>query len=396
MSLARRPNVLLRALLTSIALVALIGPAVVLLGAFVPFVPEIGRLVAILNEGLPWIWAGILVAALLAGLAVVLGGRRFTLLLLAACGIAALGAGVVTWRYATFAADHGAGFDLLRMAGQPAGTRTADARVTYAEVEGQPLHVDLWRSTASDGGGTVGASGRPAVVYVHGGSFVAGGTGMRPDLFASLADSGIVVVDVQYRLAPPPRWQDAPADVLCALAWLRGAAEAEGIDPGRVVVMGESAGGSLALLAAYSAGTNELAPSCTGEAIVPAGVIAVAPAADLAGIWADRTLVLADGPFPEPYIGGSPSQYPDRYAAASPFRLMRANLPPTLLLAGERDHLVRLPRVQSIADALAVAGARYRLLVVPYADHGFDGVPNSYGAQVELGIVRAFVAEVAP
>ena len=79
---------------------------------------------------------------------------------------------------------------------------------------------------------------------------------------------------------------------------------------------------------------------------------------------------------------------------ASPFRLIRPGLPPTLLIARENDHLVLRPRVTGIADALDAAGDDVRMLIVPFADHGFDGQPNGFGAQMEESIVPAFVAEV--
>ena len=66
-----------------------------------------------------------------------------------------------------------------------------------------------------------------------------------------LADLGYVVFDVDYRLAPPPRWRDAPGDVQAAVAWVRARAPQLGVDPERVALLGWSAGGHLALLAAY-------------------------------------------------------------------------------------------------------------------------------------------------
>jgi acetyl esterase/lipase len=233
-----------------------------------------------------------------------------------------------------------------------------------------------------------------AVVYVHGGAFAAGGLASRPELFEALTARGITVVDVEYRLAPPPRWSDAPADVLCALAWLRESAGSLGVDPARVIVMGESAGGSLALVAGYAAGTPSLQPSCEGDPLVPAGIVAVSPAADLAGIWADGTLTVDGRPFPEAYVGGSPATYPERYEAASPFRLLRVDLPPTLIVTGANDHLVLPARVTGLADRIGAAGADCRLVVVPFADHGFDGPPNGFGAQLLEGLVPAFFAEL--
>jgi len=150
-------------------------------------------------------------------------------------------------------------------------------------------------------------------------------------------------------------------------------------------------------VAGYAAGTDAIASSCPnqGEPVVPAGVLAIAPTADLAGIWEDATIY--DGPgrrFPEAYIGGPPTQYPDRYAAASPFRLLRPDLPPTLILTGEIDRLVLVRRSIELADRIRAAGASVELLVAPFAGHGFDGEPNSFGNQLAEGLVPDFVFRV--
>jgi len=166
--------------------------------------------------------------------------------------------------------------------------------------------------------------------------------------------------------------------------------------------MGESAGGSLALVAGFntkfpdfSLQPDLIAPSCEGLApIRPAGIIAVAPAADLAGIWEDGTIEAAGLRFPEAYVGGTPAEYPDRYEAASPFAYLRPGLPPTLLIAGANDHLVLPNRVTGLYDRLRDAGVDVRLVMVPFAEHGFDGFPNGYGQQLEESILPAFMRDV--
>ena len=387
-------RVALRALLTSTALVILAFPSLIIAGAFLPHAAAVSRLGALLDVGLAWILVAVVVATGMVGVAVWLGGRRFTLLLLLPALVVTSGTGIVAYRYWSFAQANGAYFDNARGLAERPSDPPADATFTYPTSDPAiSLHAELWRSPA--GARNPGSHPRAAVVYVHGGAFVGGGLHMRPQLFAALAAAGYPVLDIEYRLAPPPRWVDAPGDVLCGLAFLRTIADDEGIDPNRVVVMGDSAGGSLALLATYAAGTDMLASSCAGDPIVPAAVVGIAPAADLAGIWQDNTISGAGLRFPEAYIGGSPAAFPDRYAAASPFRMIRAGLPPTLLIAGENDHLVLHPRVTAIADALRAASDDVRLLIVPFAEHGFDGLPNGFGAQTELSIVSAFVAEVA-
>jgi dipeptidyl aminopeptidase/acylaminoacyl peptidase len=122
-------------------------------------------------------------------------------------------------------------------------------------------------------------------------------------------------------------------------------------------------------------------------------VVGISPAADLEGIWADGTLEIGGRPFPETYVGGPPSEFPDHYEAASPFRYAGPDAPPTLIVAGTIDHLVRPARVISLAERLAAAGVDVRLLMIPYADHGFDGHPNGIGTQVLESVIPAFLAE---
>jgi acetyl esterase/lipase len=386
-------RVVVRALLTATAAVVAVFPALVVAGGFIPDLPTIGRFGAFLNTDLPWIALAAFAATAIAWAARRLGAGRFATVILAATLAVSGGAVAIAIVFVAFAAQHGAEFSIVRQASPAVPTGSADERVEFGLVGGVALRADVWLPPADAPGAAPG--GRTAVVYVHGGAFAAGGLGMRPQLFESLADRGTVVIDVEYRLTPPPRWADAPADVLCALAWLRGAAGGLGVDPARVVVMGESAGGSLALVAGYSAGSDLLAPSCAGEPLVPAGIIAIAPAADLAGIWADRTLVVDGRPFPEAYIGGTPAEYPDRYDAAEPYRLIREGLPRTLIVTGANDHLVLPMRVTSLADRLIAGGVDCRLVVVPFADHGFDGPPNGFGAEVLGTILPAFIDDIA-
>jgi acetyl esterase/lipase len=386
---------MLRALLSAVSVVILLPIALVITAGFFPRLPTIGVLAALINTGLPWLFVGAAIATGLAGIAVVLGGNKTIVLFLAALAVL-LGTGGIGYRYITTASAQGGSYDLVRaITGSTAAVHPHQS-VAFATVEGVDLHAGIWLPAAA---AAAAPATMPAVVFVHGGAFVGGSLDARPDLLGAIARAGIVAVDVEYRLAPPPRWDQAPADVLCALAWLPNAAELAMVDPERVVLVGESAGGSLALMAGYGAGTDQLASSCPdqGAPLIPAGVLAIAPAADLEGIWNDATLYDGRGSrFPEAYIGGPPSAYPERYEAAEPFRLLRADLPPTLILAGEADRLVRVEHATSLVAQIRAAGAQCDLVVAPFADHGFEGEPNSFGAQLAEALVPDFVFRVAP
>jgi len=393
--------VLIRAGLLAVALVVLLFPALVVVGAFGPQLPFVARFGAFVSEDLPWIGLGAVISIVLATIALRLGGKRPARVLLLLGLLTFGGTVVIAALMYGFAGQQGATFSIMRQASTPEPAGRPSERRVFATVDGTDLSTDIYRASSGTPGS--GPNGRTAVVYVHGGAFVGGALGGRPHLFEFLADQGVVVLDVEYRLAPPPRWQDATADVLCALVWLRGAAAELDVDPDRVFLMGESAGGSLALVAGYGARSTEpsnkqvvaLEPSCPGQPILPAGIIAIAPAADLAGIWADGTLEAAGLRFPEAYIGGTPAEYPERYEAAAPFAYLRPGLPPTLLIGAANDHLVLPIRVTSLADRLRSAGVDCRLVMVPFAEHGFDGYPNGFGQQLEESILPAFMRDVA-
>ena len=383
-----------RALLTAVAVVVLLGPGVAVLGGYFPQLPSVGAFAAVINTGLPWLLVTAAIATGLAGLAVALGGNKTFVLFVGALAVL-LGAVGIALRYSSFASANGASYDLIRAIDGFPPVPEPHTEVVFATVDGVDLHAGIWLPADAS---AAAPETLPAVVFVHGGAFLGGGLGTRPDLLGAIARAGIVGVDIEYRLSPPPRWDQAPGDVLCALGWLPNARELAMIDPDRVVLAGESAGGNLALLAGYGAGTDQLASSCPdqGLPLVPAGVFAIAPAADLQGIWNDATIYEYTGDrFPEAYIGGPPSEFPERYEAAEPFRLLRADLPPTLILTGETDRLVKVHRVTALADQIRAAGAPVELLVAPFAGHGFDGEPNSFGAQLAESLVPDFVFRVA-
>jgi acetyl esterase len=87
----------------------------------------------------------------------------------------------------------------------------------------------------------------PAILYFHGGGFVLGGLDLYDVLCSRLAKScGAVVLSVDYRLAPEHPYPAALADAMAASAWLVDQASRLGVDPTRLCIAGDSAGGNLA------------------------------------------------------------------------------------------------------------------------------------------------------
>jgi acetyl esterase/lipase len=389
----------LRALFVALAICALVPAALAVLGAFAPGLPIVGRFGLFVIEDLHWLAAFAVAALVLSAIAFLVRGGRATAALLALSLMPVVGIIVIGAQLSLLASAHGASFDLSRQAAPVPAVRGPNEHAGFApHQDGTPgLAVEIWWAHndppvvgGPNGPITIGPAG-PAVLFLHGGGFSGGGLGSRPALFAALADKGYNVYDAEYRLSPPPRWDAAPMDALCALAYVDGIQLRLGADPKQVVVIGESAGGNLALMAAYAAGTNQIQTPC-GSGIKPAGVIAISPAIDLEGIWQDDSPSTGDPPFPQVYVGGSPAQFPGRYQAASPLNLVRPDVPPTLMLVAANDHLVRPIRSTVLTDALQRAGATYELIVVPFADHAFDGPANAFGEQFEESVFVTFIA----
>ncbi len=210
-----------------------------------------------------------------------------------------------------------------------------------------------------------------AVLYLHGGAYTGGGPGSHRGFASTLAAAvGCPVLLVDYRLAPEDPFPAALDDAVAAHGWLTGAGR--GIDPGRVLVTGDSAGGGLAL--------SLLVALREAGAPLPAGAALLSPWTDL-GLSGDSHAT-EDGRDPmcstetlaqsaEAYAGDVALDDP----RVSPLYADLAGLPPLLVHVGEvevlRDDSVRL------AERALAAGVEVELLVAPgmiHVWHLFAGV----------------------
>jgi len=98
------------------------------------------------------------------------------------------------------------------------------------------------------------AAPAPVLLYLHGGGFTVGSVRTHAPLCRHLAHlAGCAVLSLDYRLAPEHRFPTAVHDAFDALTWLREAAADLGLDPGRIAVGGDSAGGTLAVVSSLQA-----------------------------------------------------------------------------------------------------------------------------------------------
>lgn len=224
----------------------------------------------------------------------------------------------------------------------------------------------------------VAAALRPAIIAIHGGSWQQGDKGVYFDAHHRLlAAQGYVVFDVQYRFSQEAVYPAQLEDVQAAMSWLADHAAEYGADPNRVALLGRSAGGFLALHAAYRAPVS----------LRPRAVVAYYPPVDLR-LWEPldpRSVVVS-------LMGGMPRDLPEAYDDAAATAHVDTGSPPTLLIHGARDALVPLEHSEALVHRLSSAQVPHALLRVPWARHGFDAVINGPGAQLTQYHLDRFLA----
>ena len=240
------------------------------------------------------------------------------------------------------------------------------------------LPLDLYRAGRKD---TTDRKDRPLVVVIHGGSWRGGDQKQLPKLNYYLASKGYPVAAITYRLAPQHRFPAALEDVRAAVAYLKDNATRLGIDASRIVLLGRSAGGQLALLAAYTSAD----PAITG-AISFYGVT------DMFWAWDHPSpkRVLDSRGILRDYLGGSPMQVGAAYHVASPIKYVET-AKPTLLIHGAKDPLVFVEHSRMLAAELRKRKRAVELVEMPWATHACDYAFNGPCGQLITQAVERFL-----
>jgi acetyl esterase len=136
-----------------------------------------------------------------------------------------------------------------------------------------PLGLRIYTPVAA------GGAALPAIVYLHGGGFVVGDLDCYDALCRTLAnESGCRVVSVDYRLAPEHPFPAAVDDCFAALQWVETNAADISVDPNRLAVAGDSAGGNLAAVTCLLAKQNKTKPQIAYQLLIyPDTRVAAAP-----------------------------------------------------------------------------------------------------------------------
>ena len=320
----------------------------------------------------------------------------------------------------------------MRAQGVPVGGNRSEV---YAHTpSGQPLRVDVYEPPS------YGDTARPAVLYFHAGAFNSLGRELCGGHLCWLASHGVVGFSASYRLTNSRDGAGVAAcidDAWSALAWLRINAKRLRVDPKRIVVWGDSAGGGLALALGTGLRPSNRIPAPRHE--LPAAVLAGFPVTTFGSktfltirrpaslgtsTWMDTpamsqiaipnlfvpaargtTAEATQATIRSAFSGGNlffgqrsggllPADglYPlsDDAASVSPLSLAkRKRLPPVLIFSAANDTVVPLGQQERFAYDSRRAGNKVAQIIFDGADHGEGGVYTPAGREATLRFLDA-------
>ena len=231
---------------------------------------------------------------------------------------------------------------------------------------------------------------RPALLWIHGGGW---GGGSPQQFFPHcryFALRGAVAMSLEYRLKGPGSDNtifDCLADSRSAVRYIRGHAEELGIDGGRIVALGGSAGGHLSACLAMTRGFDEPGEDTSVSAAADAMVL-YNPVIDMTGKWQ-----AAVQPPRNDRSSTAPATQPADVGAlamrVSPTHNIRKGQPPCLLVHGEKDQVVDVAQARLFAKAYAAAGNRCDYIELEGVKHGFVYLRPESVIQVHRSLVAA-------
>lgn len=224
--------------------------------------------------------------------------------------------------------------------------------IVYATREGRELKLDAYLP--------MGKGKKASVLAIHGGGWMSGSKWQLGRYAASLAERGLNVFAINYRLAPTFKHPAQVEDCRDAVRWIRKNAKKYNCDRSRIGAFGYSAGAHLSAMLAVTGMNAKVDPKGIGTKVLvamgggtPCEFLNLPPKNKAMAYW----------------LGGSRSEVPDAYEDASPISHLDAEDSPIFFFHGERDGLVRISGAKKMSEKMESLGINTEFLLIPKAGH---------------------------
>lgn len=243
----------------------------------------------------------------------------------------------------------------------------------------------------------------PVAILIHGGCYFSKYATLRNTaaLADALTSAGVATWNIEYRRYDNPGggWPGTFSDAANATDYVRVLAKLHPLDLSRVITIGHSAGGQLALWLAARPTPSRGSPTPTSptrgtplfrESPLPVnGVVALGPITDMRE-YQTRQKASCGNDAIESVLGGLPDEVPDRVRLVSPIELVPLRVP-TVLVAGERDGIAPLSSLNAYAAAARLKGDRVQIFTSPGEGHFDVLAPFRVSGQTALAQAKALL-----
>jgi acetyl esterase len=245
----------------------------------------------------------------------------------------------------------------------------------YKKVTGSELHVDVFRPDHPRP-----PAGHPVIAFFHGGGWVFGRPAEFHDACRRYAAKGFVTFSFQYRLSvkadgtyphPGITLVESVKDARSAIRWLRANAAELGIDPVRIVVAGQSAGGQLAWGTVLFDTINEADDD-----------LQISPRADALLLYSSNYNTI------EAWADVIMDRRRSEIWSVSPYHNLKAGLPPALAFHGNKDSMVGLYIAQRFAARTRELGNPFELVTLDGRDHYLGEGSGTYARYFDEAILE--------
>ncbi|MGB5567139.1 MAG: alpha/beta hydrolase [Acidimicrobiia bacterium] len=325
-----------------------------------------------LDEVIGLVGLFLLIASWIGSLVLLLKTRRSRAVVdaaLAADGVPRSGKPVPMWRIVVAAPFKGRDVEKI-------------SNIPYRTVAGRVLKLDVYRRPGD-------ATNRPALLYIHGGGWTVGDKREQGlPLLHSMARNGWVCFSANYRLSPGATFPDHLVDVKASLVWIREHGADYGADTSFVAVAGGSAGGHLAALVGLSENDARYQPGFESDdtsvqAVVP--IYGVYDTTNRLGVQSDQYVPMLMEPL---VMKAFLEDEPEKFHDASPLDRIHGDVPPFLVVQGDRDTLAPVEEAREFVEQLeGISKSRVLYMEFPGAQHIFDLFYSNQSAQMVEGVL---------
>ena len=359
---------------------------VFLLGNMLNMIPFYGEMAVIYGGSLIHIWV---VLAIILGICAILGLMKCRNKFNIAIGIIAIAniafCGVMIFRICNSLKQANIDVNFIRSYYTDNVLDVKNIREYYEDKNKKKMPINIYTTGDED-------EHKPFIIYIHGGGWISNTLDDNEYTSKILAKNGYYVASLEYDLSINGKhlWDTVEEQIEYGVHYLQEKYQLENI-----YVIGDSAGGNIALNVAYKINFG-LYNEVDSKKLPKVKAVSVNyPVADPVLFYNNNnnlTKAMAKE-MAVSYTGGSPEEYPNRYYAISPINFAGENTPPTCIILGKNDTLVPPQGTYEFEKQLRNNGVKSKLVAVPYFIHAGDGFKNNLFNQAYIDLTLKWFKE---